>query len=138
MFSIGQLSKRTGVKAPTIRYYETVGLIAAPERTEGNQRRYGQSELDTLQFIRHARQLGFSIEAISSLVDLQNTPNRSCQQATEIAQTQLAEVRAKIRQLRALEQELGRIVDECAGDGTAADCDTLAALADHGQCDGAH
>ena len=63
MYSIGQLAKQTGVKVPTIRYYEQMGLIDALERTEGNQRRYSKDELKRLSFIRHSRDLGFAIEA---------------------------------------------------------------------------
>jgi len=110
MLSIGALSKRTGVKVPTIRYYEQTGLLAAPERTEGNQRRYGKLQLERLSFIKHARDLGFSIEAISALIELQDHPDRSCQEANDIALAQLADVQSKIKQLRALAQELERIV----------------------------
>ena len=85
MFSIGELSKRTKVKVPTIRYYEEMGLLAEAERTGGNQRRYDKAGLERLSFIRHARDLGFSIEAILSLIELQEHPDRSCQAATEIA-----------------------------------------------------
>ncbi len=74
MFSIGELSKRTKVKVPTIRYYEEMGLLAAPERTEGNQRRYDMAGLERLSFIKHSRDLGFSIEAISDLIELQGHP----------------------------------------------------------------
>ena len=106
MFSIGELSKRTKVKVPTIRYYEEMGLLAEAERTSGNQRRYDKAGLERLSFIRHARDLGFSIEAILSLIELQEHPDRSCQAATEIATSQLTDVRAKIKRLRALEKEL--------------------------------
>ena len=61
MFSIGELSKRTGVKIPTIRYYEQMGLIEPPQRSEGNQRRYTRDGLRRLSFIRHSRDLGFTI-----------------------------------------------------------------------------
>jgi DNA-binding transcriptional MerR regulator len=81
MYSIGTLSKRTGVKVPTIRYYEQVGLLSEPDRTAGNQRRYGQTEIERLGFIRHARDLGFPIEAISSLISLNDHPDRSCADA---------------------------------------------------------
>ena len=64
MFSIGELSRRTGVKVPTIRYYEEMGLIAAAGRTSGNQRRYGRDELEQLGFIRHARDLGLRVERV--------------------------------------------------------------------------
>ncbi|MEQ9258608.1 MAG: helix-turn-helix domain-containing protein [Roseovarius sp.] len=138
MLSIGELSRRTGVKVPTIRYYEQMGLIAAPERTEGNQRRFGPAELERLRFIRHARDLGFSIEAISALMDLQGDPERPCAEARAIAEAQLEEVRGRIRRLQALEQELERITHRCSGDGTLQDCYVLAALADHGLCDTEH
>lgn len=138
MFSIGELSKRTKVKVPTIRYYEEMGLLAAPERTEGNQRRYTNEGLEQLSFIRHARDLGFSIEAISSLIELQEHPDRSCEAATDIASSQLAEVRAKIKRLRALEKELARISKGCDGRGMAEDCYVLASLSDHRLCDREH
>ena len=138
MFSIGALSKRTKVKVPTIRYYEEMGLLAAAERTSGNQRRYDKAGLERLSFIRHARDLGFSIEAISSLIALQAHPDRSCQAATEIAVSQLADVRAKIKRLRALEKELGRISKGCDGESVSEDCYVLASLADHNLCDREH
>ena len=138
MFSIGELSRRTKVKVPTIRYYEDVGLLPAPDRTEGNQRRYDKSGLERLSFIRHARDLGFSIEAISSLLALQDYPDRSCAAATEITVAQLADVRVKIRRLRALEKELVRIEKGCDGDGVSEDCYVLTSLADHDLCQREH
>ena len=138
MFSIGELSKRTKVKVPTIRYYEEMGLLSEAERTSGNQRRYDTVGLERLSFIRHARDLGFSIEAILSLIELQEHPDRSCQAATEIATSQLSDVRAKIKRLRALEKELVRMSKGCEGDGVAEDCYVLASLADHKLCNRAH
>ena len=67
MLAIGYLAKKTGTKVQTIRYYEQVGLMPEPGRTDGGQRRYGNAELDRLSFIRHARQLGFSLDAIREL-----------------------------------------------------------------------
>ena len=138
MYSIGELSRRTGVKVPTIRYYEEMGLIAAAGRTSGNQRRYGCDELEQLGFIRHARDLGFPLGAISSLIELQRHPDRTCREASEIAQAQLDDVREKIARLRALETELGRIVDGCSGEGTPEECYVLASLSDHDLCETEH
>ncbi|WP_170754883.1 MerR family transcriptional regulator [Ruegeria lacuscaerulensis] len=138
MFSIGELSKRTKVKVPTIRYYEEMGLLPEAERSSGNQRRYDQAGLERLSFIRHARDLGFSIEAISSLIELQEHPDRSCEAATDIATSQLEEVRTKIKRLRTLEKELNRISKGCNGKGVSEDCYVLASLADHGLCDRDH
>ena len=72
---IGEAARRSGVKAPTIRYYEQIGLLPAPPRSEGNRRHYGSADLQRLAFIRHARELGFEIEAIRALVTLQDDPN---------------------------------------------------------------
>ena len=138
MFSIGEIARLTGVKVPTIRYYEEMGLLAAPERTEGNQRRYGDRELEKLAFIKHARDLGFSIDAISSLIVLQGHPDRSCTEATEITRAQLSDVRMKIARLQALEHELTRISQSCAGDTVSGDCHVLASLADHRHCETEH
>ena len=85
MISIGELSRRTGVKQPTIRYYEQIDLLQAPERSEGNQRRYGQRAVDRLTFIRHARDLGFQLEAIRDLLSLTDDPSQSCAAADAIA-----------------------------------------------------
>jgi DNA-binding transcriptional MerR regulator len=138
MFSIGDLSRRTGVKVPTIRYYEEAGLLAAAGRTAGNQRRYGAAELERLGFIRHARDLGFSIEAITALIDLQDHPDKTCRAANEIANSQLAAVRAKIDRLKRLERELARILEKCEGSGRSEDCYVLASFADHDLCETEH
>lgn len=137
MFSIGALSKRTGVKVPTIRYYEGIGLLPEVGRNAGNQRRYGAAELQSLAFIKHARDLGFSIEAISALMALQAHPDRTCAEADEIARGQLADVRAKIAKLTKLETELQRLTTACHG-GIAGECHLLAALADHQLCETDH
>jgi len=132
--SIGDLAQQTGVKVPTIRYYETRGLLAPPRRSAGNQRRYEGAALQRLHFIRHARELGFSLEAIAQLIELQDHPDRSCDAATRIATDQLDAVREKIRRLRTLETELARITEGCNGAGASRDCYVLASLADHALC----
>ncbi len=138
MLSIGSLSKQTDVKVPTIRYYEQIGLIDPPERTEGNQRRYPKEALERLAFVKHARELGFSIETIQALIELNNHPDRSCTEATTIAQEQLNNVRARIASLLRLETELVRITEGCNGAGTVSDCYVLASLADHSNCKTQH
>jgi DNA-binding transcriptional MerR regulator len=130
MLSIGALSKRVGVKIPTIRYYEQVGLLPEPERSESNQRRYDGGGVDRLGFIRHARDLGFSIQAIRELIYLSEQPDRSCIDATRIAGEQLTAVRERIARLKRLEAELDQIASGCSA-GSAADCYVLKALSDH-------
>lgn len=137
MFSIGDMARRSGVKVPTIRYYEQTGLLDAPERSEGNQRRYTKAELDRLVFIRHARDLGLTIEAIRDLLELSGHPEKPCAEADRIAAEHLAEVRDRIARLRRLEAELERIVAGCEG-SSVRDCHVIGALANHGLCQSEH
>ncbi|MBL0373865.1 helix-turn-helix domain-containing protein [Rhizobium sp. KVB221] len=127
-FSIGQLSLKTGVKVPTIRFYEQIGLVAAPPRTEGNQRRYGQPEVDRLNFIRNARELGFEVDDIRELLDMAAEPQASCHQADSIAMNHLREVDQRIARLQALREELARMIKEC-GHGHICDCRIISVLA---------
>lgn len=131
---IGALAERTGVRVETIRYYEQVGLLQPPERTDGNQRRYGRAHLARLAFIKHARDLGFSVEGIRMLLKLSDTPGLGCEEAHSIAAGHLQDVRHKIARLRSLEAELERIASTCAGGVAACDCAIIDALADHSQC----
>ncbi len=133
MLSIGLLSKQTGVKVPTIRYYEQLGLIPAPARSDGNQRRYPPAALDRLSFIKHARDLGLSIEAVKELLELSGHPDKACSHADRIAAEHLETIREKIAKLQRLEAELERIASSCDG-GKIRQCYVLQALADHGKC----
>ena len=137
MVSIGSLSKMTGVKVPTIRYYEQIGLLPEPDRSEGNQRRYSGQAVERLGFIRHSRDLGFSVEAIRELLELSDHPTWSCQDATRITREQLCAVRARIIKLKRLESELHRIASGCSADA-ASQCYVLQALADHSLCKSGH
>ncbi len=137
MYSIGELSRRTGVKVPTIRYYEQMRLMEAPERSDGNQRRYGKPELERLAFIRHARDLGLTIDSIRELIELSGHPDMPCADADRIAKEQLASVRERIARLRKLERELERIATCCTGE-TVGDCYVIRALSDHTLCRNDH
>ena len=130
---IGELSRRTGVKVPTIRFYEQIGLLPSPPRTEGNQRRYGKPEVERLNFIRHSRELGFEVEDIRELLDMAASPQASCHQADSIARSQPTEIDRRIASLTALRGELTRMVEEC-GHGRICDCRIIEVLADHGEC----
>jgi DNA-binding transcriptional MerR regulator len=138
--SIGDLSRATGVKATTIRFYEAEGLLPSAGRTEGGHRTYAQAHLDRLGFIRHARELGFGMEDIRELLRLADAaPDAPCEGADAIARRHLASVRDRIARLRSLEAELERMTDchnECVGE-----CRVIEVLADaaHGHCvDPAH
>lgn len=137
MFSIGELSKNTGVKIPTIRYYEKIGLIDAPSRSEGNQRQYEQQGLERLSFIRHARELGFTIEDIKDLVTLSIDDGKACDKAHNIATQHLSSVKERITKLKRLERELKRI-ETMSGNCQIDECNVIRALADHSLCQTKH
>ena len=134
-YSIGDLSRATGVKATTIRFYEAEGLLPPPGRTEGGHRVYARSHLDRLGFIRHARELGFAMEDIRELLRLADAaPNAPCAGADIIARRHLAAVRDRLARLRSLEAELERMTD--CHNGRVAECRVIEVLADaaHGHC----
>lgn len=125
--TIGQASKATGIKVPTIRFYEQEGLLKVPPRTASGRRLYSDDDVQRLTFIRHARTLGFEIADIRSLLDLADHPDRPCDQADEIAARHLEAVESRLRQLEALKAELSRIVTLCGG-GVAGQCRVIEAL----------
>jgi MerR family mercuric resistance operon transcriptional regulator len=116
--SIGEVSRLTGVHIETIRYYERVKMLPAPPRTEGGRRAYGQSHRRTLGFIRRARDLGFSLDEIRALLDLDGSRRPSCAEAREIASLHLVKVRAKLADLARLEAILSEAVAQCAANVT--------------------
>ena len=137
MLTIGELSRTTGVKVTTIRYYESTGLLPKPERSGGNQRRYSKNELERLSFIRHGRELGLTIEAIRDLIVLSLHPDQPCDDADRIAAEQLSSVRLKIDRLKKLEGELERIASGCHSSHVR-DCYVIRALASQDSSSGDH
>ncbi|MGH6861133.1 MAG: MerR family transcriptional regulator, partial [Phyllobacterium sp.] len=95
--SIGEAARHSGVKVSTIRYYEQIGLLPTPARTDGNRRYYATGDVRRLAFIRHSRELGFEIDAVRTLLALQDDPNQSCETADAIAKARLLEVRQRLR-----------------------------------------
>jgi DNA-binding transcriptional MerR regulator len=135
--TIGKAATQSGVKVPTIRYYEQIGLLPAPPRTDGNRRLYDAADLRRLIFIRHARELGFEVEGIRTLLQLQDKPNQSCAAADAIARRRLIDVEQRIASLAALKTELKRMIEGCRR-GQVKDCRVIEVLADHGQCQVSH
>lgn len=134
---IGEAARQSGVKVPTIRYYEQIGLLPAPHRQDNNRRLFEPADLRWLAFIRHSRELGFDIEAIRTLVSLQDNPQQSCDTADIIAKSRLAEVEQRLRSLTALKAELELMIDGCKH-GHIAECRVIEVLADHGECSHEH
>ena len=128
-FTIGRVAEAADCKVQTIRYYEQIGLLPRPPRSEGNQRLYDKTAIDRLTFIRHARGLGFPLEAIRDLLSLADRPDQSCEAADAIARAQLIEVEQRIERLQALKLELQRMIEQCSG-GRIANCRVLEALSD--------
>src|SRR6266545_2753440 len=126
--SIGRLAALTGVKVPTIRFYEQTGLIAPPRRTEGGQRRYDADAVRRLHFVRHARDLGFDMQDIRQLLEVSERPTMPCDTAEEIARHHLRQVETKIARLRLIRSELKRMIEACGG-GSVAECRILDAIA---------
>ena len=131
--SIGGLARNTGCKVQTIRYYEQIGLMPEPLRTNGNQRRYDLQHAERLAFIRHSRELGFSLDAVRQLLDLSDDPNQPCNNVDAIAREQLQEVKRRLASLKALKQELERMITQCRG-GNVGDCRIIRVLSDHSLC----
>jgi len=130
---IGDAARQSGVKVPTIRYYEQIGLLAAPPRSAGNRRHYGPGDLHRLVFIRHARELGFEVGAIRTLLTLQDDPSQPCATADAVAKARLVEVEQRIRSLTALKAALELMVEGCSH-GKVGECRVIEVLADHGKC----
>ncbi len=127
---IGALAKSSGCSVQTIRWYEQAGLLPSPQRTEGGRRLYDAKTAARLAFIRHARELGFSLDTIRELLTLTGDPEQSCSAVDAIARRHLAEIEGRIARLSALRTELKRMIKACGG-GRVAECRVIEVLADH-------
>jgi MerR family mercuric resistance operon transcriptional regulator len=126
-FPIGQLSKRSGVKIETIRYYERAKMLVPPPRTASGRRVYDSTDLRILVFIKRSRELGFSLDEIRALLKLGGPEKASCREVREIASHHLDDIRAKIDDLKKLERLLSKTVSRCTGT-MAPDCPVLDVL----------
>lgn len=126
--TIGKLAKATDTKAETIRWYEKVGLIDPPRRTDANYRVYSAQDLARLSFIRRARNLGFSLDQVRALIEISEEEDRHCGSVDAIASSHLDEIDRKIADLTALRRELAGVIASCRG-GPVTECRILEALA---------
>ncbi len=133
VYSIGQMAKMGHCKVQTIRYYEQIGLLDTPSRNQGNQRIYNKVQMDRLKFVRHGRELGFSLEHIREILELNNNPTHSCADVDQIARSHLLEVESKIKRLKEMKKELKRMINQCGGQQVA-DCRIIEVLSDHQLC----
>jgi MerR family transcriptional regulator, mercuric resistance operon regulatory protein len=126
--TIGALSEDTGVNIETIRYYERIGLLPAPPRSAGRHRLYGESHRQRLVFIRRARELGFSLEEIRTLLGLGGgRHDLTCGDVRALTQHHIEAIRDKVRDLKRLERTLSALAAQCKAD-IVPDCPILDAL----------
>lgn len=128
---IGALSDRTGVNIETIRYYERIGIMPAPPRTEGRQRVYDEDHLKRLTFIRRGRELGFSLDEVRELLGLVRGHGLTCAEVKAMTEEHVAGIRGKVRDLKKLERVLSELAAQCHGKGVP-DCPILDALGSGG------
>jgi MerR family mercuric resistance operon transcriptional regulator len=124
---IGELSRRTGCNIETIRYYERITLLPAPARSAGRYRVYDSTDIRQLTFIRRARELGFTLDEVRALLALSANGQGACAEVRDLAAGHLAEVRAKITDLRAMERVLADAVRRCTA-GELPGCPIIDAL----------
>lgn len=127
-YTIGEAAMESGISAKMIRHYEQVGLLKEAVRTEAGYRLYADRDLHVLRFIRHSRDLGFSIKQIEELLGLWHNTDRPSREVKKLAQSHLNALNAKIRELNAMKAELERLVHCCKGDSRP-DCPILDGLA---------
>ena len=124
---IGQIARRAGVKIETIRYYERIGLLPQPPRSAGRYRLYGPGDARTLRFIKRARELGFPLDDVRALLRLAREEAGSCDKVRPLAMRHLAEVRARIADLTAVEATLSTTIRRCRA-GRSVRCPLIDAL----------
>lgn len=122
--SIGKAAQLSGISPKMLRHYETLGLLAAVPRTDSNYRQYSLSDVHTLRFIRRARDMGFSLDAITELLSLWHNRRRSSESVKRITQKHMDELAQRIDALQAMQRTLGHLLHLCPGDDRP-DCPIL-------------
>ena len=126
--NIGEASERSGVSAKMIRYYEGVGLLPSAARRPNNYRDYGDQEVAVLQFVRRTRDLGFSLDEVSTLLALWSNKKRPSREVKRLAEDHVADLERRIREMRAVMKTLRGLAQHCHGDERS-DCPILDDLA---------
>ncbi len=126
--NIGQVARHSNVNAKTIRYYESIGLIPDASRTGNGYRTYSDKDVETLRFIHHSRNLGFSVKDVGLLLDLWRNQERASADVKELALSHIKEVDHKIEELRKVRDTLTHLTQRCHGDDRP-DCPILEGLA---------
>ncbi len=126
--TIGQLSKKADVIVETIRYYERRALIPKPRRKESGYREYSEEMVQRIQFIKHAKELGFSLKEIHELLSLKLDPKTSCSEVKNRAETKIADIEEKVKTLQRMKKALVKLTKACSRKGPVIECPILEAL----------
>jgi MerR family copper efflux transcriptional regulator len=128
LMTIGNVSKQSGIGVETVRFYEKSGLINEPPRTESGYRQYPPSAVVRIQFIKRAKELGFTLKEIKELLNLRLDPMTTCDDVRQVAEEKQENVQAKIQSLQGIEKALGELISACAVGGPDGECPILEAL----------
>lgn len=126
--TIGLLAKRAEVNIETVRYYERRGLIPKPPRQESGYRQYPEETIARIQFIKHAKELGFSLKEILELLSLRVNANATCADVKRRAESKIADIEEKLHALQRMKKTLTKLAKECRGRGPINECSMLEAL----------
>ncbi len=126
--TIGEVARRGGVGIETVRYYEREGLLAKPLRTASGYRQFDDDAIARLQFIRRAKELGFTLNEIKDLLSLRVDAQTSCKDVRTRAKAKIADIEDKIKSLRRMKNALARLMQECSQRGSDSECPILDAL----------
>lgn len=121
LITIGKLSEKTGVNIETVRYYEKIGLIPKPHRSEGGNRLYNGEQVKRLAFIKRCRELGFPLDTVREFLKLVDEKSYTCAEIADISQQHLEDIRKKIRDLKKMESHMKNMLSQCKKDKTP-DC----------------
>lgn len=132
--TIGQVAHRSGVGIETVRFYEREGLLARPKRSVSGYRQFDEEVIVRLQFIRRAKELGFTLNEIKELLSLRVDLDTSCDDVKDRAEIKIADIEDKIKTLRRMKKTLVRLTQECGKKGGGSECPILDALDGHPRC----
>lgn len=125
---IGELARQAGVGVETVRFYERQGLLDEPQRRDSGYRQYEPEAVDVLRFIRRAKELGFTLKEIKSLLALRLDTNATKKEVRQQAEAKVADIEARIADLQRMREALSSLIEQCHGDGAASGCPILHAL----------
>ena len=131
--TIGQLAKQADVGVETVRFYERQGLLEEPDRRASGYRQYDEGVVRRLQFIRRAKELGFTLKEIRDLLSLRVDPTTTCADVKQRAESKLTDIEQKIRTLQRMKRALVKVTNSCSGSGPTSECPILEAIETNGK-----